>query len=106
MLFHYLFENFYTASKKYHFNEYDRKVFNEGQVLTAQDLKFADDVTWDSSDPKSVYSIHNEGDETILTISHSTFYRLLFLDTFPSLRGCLARYAPQKRDKQPICSIN
>lgn len=56
------------------FNEYDRKVFNEGQVLTNQDLKFADDVKWDDNDPISVYCIHNEGDETILTFSHSIYF--------------------------------
>ena len=57
------------------FTEHDRKIFNEGQVLTNQDVEFAsDDTPWSSKFPKRVYSMHNEGDETILTFSHSIYF--------------------------------
>lgn len=57
------------------FNENDRKIFNEGQVLTDKDLEFAsEDTPWDTQHPKRVYSIHNEGDETIVTFSHSIYF--------------------------------
>ena len=57
------------------FTEHDRKIFNEGQVLTNQDVEFAsDDTPWSSKFPKRVYSLHNEGDETILTFSHSIYF--------------------------------
>lgn len=57
------------------FNENDRKMFNEGQVLTKHDLEFAsEDTPYNVEHPKSVYSIHNEGDETIVTFSHSIYF--------------------------------
>ncbi len=57
------------------FNENDRKMFNEGQVLTQKDLKFAAEGTpWDTQHPKMVYSIHNEGGETIVTFAHSIYF--------------------------------
>lgn len=57
------------------FNENDRKMFNEGQVLTKNDLQFAAEGTpWDTQHPKMVYSIHNEGDETIVTFAHSIYF--------------------------------
>lgn len=56
------------------FNENDRKMFNEGQVLTESDLQFTEDVEWNSAEPKTVYSLHDEGDETILTMSHSIYW--------------------------------
>ncbi len=56
------------------FNENDRKMFNEGTVLTVSDLQFAKDVEWSTANPKRVYSLHNEGGETILTMSHSIYF--------------------------------
>lgn len=56
------------------FDENDRKMFNEGQVLTEGDLQITDDVIWDSQNPKQVFSLHNEDGETILTMSHSVYF--------------------------------
>ena len=57
------------------FNENDRKMFNEGQVLTKNDLAFAaEDTPWDTQHPKMVYSIHNENGETIVTFAHSIYF--------------------------------
>ena len=57
------------------FNEYDRKVFNEGQVLTNADVEFAPDTAvWNPHDPVRVYSIHDEGDETIVTFLYSIYF--------------------------------
>ena len=57
------------------FDENDRKMFNEGQILTKNDLKFASpDTPWNTQHPKMVYSIHNEGDETIVTFAHSIYF--------------------------------
>ena len=57
------------------FNEYDRKVFNEGQVLTRGDLQLAAEGTpWSAHDPIRIYSIHDEGDETIVTFSYSIYF--------------------------------
>lgn len=57
------------------FTEYDRKVFNEGTVLTPDDLFFAREGTpYSIEKPCRVYSIHNEGGETILTLSYSIYF--------------------------------
>ena len=57
------------------FNEYDRKVFNEGQVLMRSDLQLAAEGTpWSAHDPIRMYSIHDEGDETIVTFSYSIYF--------------------------------
>lgn len=57
------------------FNEYDRKVFNEGQVLMRGDLQLAAEGTpWSANDPIRIYSIHDEGDETIVTFSYSIYF--------------------------------
>lgn len=57
------------------FNEYDRKVFNEGQVLTNRELQFAAKGTpWSANTPRRIYSIHDEGDETIVTFSYSIYF--------------------------------
>ena len=57
------------------FNEYDRKVFNEGQVLTRGDLQFAAKGTpWSANTPIRIYSIHDEDDETIVTFSYSIYF--------------------------------
>lgn len=64
-----------SAATAQTFDENDRKMFNEGQVLTKKDFKFAaPDTPWDTKHPKMVYSIHNEGDETIVTFSHSIYF--------------------------------
>lgn len=56
------------------FTEYDRKVFNEGQILTRADVEFApEEIRWDPINPIKLYSIHDEGDETIVTFSHSIY---------------------------------
>ena len=58
------------------FTEYDRRVFNEGQVLTRGDLLFAVDGTpWSANDPIRIYGIHDEGDETIVTFSYSIYHK-------------------------------
>lgn len=57
------------------FNEYDRKVFNEGQVLTNRELQFAAAGTpWSANNPIRIYSMHDEGDETIVTFSYSIYF--------------------------------
>lgn len=57
------------------FNEYDRKVFNEGQVLTEHDVEFAsEEIPWSPVSPIKLYNIHDEGDETIVTFSHSIYF--------------------------------
>lgn len=57
------------------FNEYDRKVFNEGQVLNSSDMEFASsDIPWDPVSPLKLYSIHDEGEETIVVFSHSIYF--------------------------------
>ena len=57
------------------FTENDYKMFKEAQLLTDKELKFADEITpWNSIQPKRVYSLHNEGDETIVTFSHSIYF--------------------------------
>ena len=57
------------------FNEYDRKVFNEGQVLMRGDLQLAaEGPPWSAHDPIRMYSIHDEGDETIVTFSYSIYF--------------------------------
>ena len=57
------------------FTEYDRKVLNEGQVLTKADVECAsDEIPWDPISPIKLYSIHDEGDETIVTFSHSIYF--------------------------------
>lgn len=57
------------------FNDRDHKMFNEGQVLTPNDLQFANEaVSWNVNHPKKVYSIHDEGDETIVTFAHSIYF--------------------------------
>lgn len=54
------------------FNAYDRKVFNEGQVLTITDVEFAKEgYTWQAYYPIRLYSIHDEGGETIVTFAYS-----------------------------------
>lgn len=57
------------------FTEYDRKVFNEGQVLDESDVQFAsDEIPWSPISPIKLYHIHDEGDETIVTFSHSIYF--------------------------------
>lgn len=57
------------------FTENDYIMFQSGQTLTEKELKFAHEGTpWDSNHPKRVYSIHNEGDETIVTFSYSIYF--------------------------------
>lgn len=57
------------------FNEYDRKVFNEGQPLREYNVEFASYTTpWDPVSCMRVYCIHDEGDETIVTFSYSIYY--------------------------------
>ena len=68
----FLVPTFMLAQK---FTEYDRKVFNEGQVVTGADVEFAQDGTpWDPISPVKLYSIHDDGDETIVTFSHSIYF--------------------------------
>lgn len=57
------------------FTEYDRRVFNEGQIVTNADIEFAQEgIPWDPISPIKLYSIHDEGDETIVTFSHSIYF--------------------------------
>lgn len=66
---------FCSAAQAQQFNENDRKIFNEGQVLTAKDLQFAAEGTpYCIESPKMVYSLHNENGETILTFAHSIYF--------------------------------
>ncbi len=59
------------------FTDKDRKMFNEGQILTTENLLVIapeGTVVYDSQNPKKFYSIRNEGDETIVTFSHSIYF--------------------------------
>lgn len=65
---------FATVAMAQTFNEYDRKVFNEGTILSSSDFSFAPDSLYNSSKPIKLYSIENKGGETIVTFSHSIYF--------------------------------
>ena len=57
------------------FTEEDYRMFKDSQPLTEKYLEFADEETpWFPKQPKRVYSLHNEGEETIVTFSHSIYF--------------------------------